>query len=417
MVAKIIRIALVAMAVLVMALSFPKLYKTTFEERDRNPDLVFSEVLNEFVRLNWEYDTATMRDKQVGRDKHGRVYAGKELQWLFPMKNYRQLVYDNEFPDTIRGQHVTTNMIEEAMRFPLFLSTGGQHRPLLWMFESVTDGIKMDLPEDLFRVDEQGIKFVKTSRNSVGGIDSEKSWLFTEAMKTEGFLFPDKNIYGITNTSKSKDDGYFFTDSKDEFYHVKMVNGQPVCHQILLPEGMKIDGMNCQVDDHYYGYVYDQNYNIYLLSNKDYSFFQLPIYDYKDFGTLILMEENLFFYTYRLYGLNKAKYYVMDKEHHLIAAEQVDFSAYEDSKVGLRENYFFPFKARFTRDGAKHLAIDWYKPEYFGYLNGGLMLVLLGIMLFQRRSFKNPFNYIDLAIVGICGIYGFLGVLIFPNRK
>lgn len=417
MVAKIIRIALVILAILVMSLSFPKLYKKTFEERDRNPELVFSEVLNEFIRVNWEYDTTQMRDTRVGRDRQGKAYQEKELMQLFPLKNYKQLIYDNEFPDTIRGQHVTVRMIEESMKFPLFLSTGGKHRPLMWMFESVTDRVQMELPEDMFRVTDEGIEFITTGRNRIKGVDPEKSRLFMEAMQAEGFLFPDKNIYGITSTRKSRDDGYFLVDSKDDFYHLKMVGGQPECHRIPLPEGMKVEGMNCLIDEVNYGYVYDQNYNIYLLSIQDYSFYQLPVYDYRDFGTLILMEESLFFNTYRFYGLNKAKYYVMNKENRLIAAEQVDYIPYEETGVGQRENYFFPFKARFTRDGAKHLAVDWYDLSRFIYLNLALMLLLLGWNLYHRRNFRDVFCYIDLIVVGICGIYGFLGVLIFPGRK
>lgn len=57
MIPKMIRLALVLLAVLVMALEFPKIYKKTFEQRERRTQLVFSEILNDFVTLKYEYDT------------------------------------------------------------------------------------------------------------------------------------------------------------------------------------------------------------------------------------------------------------------------------------------------------------------------------------------------------------------------
>ena len=57
------------LAVLVMALEFPKIYKKTFEQRERRTQLVFSEILNDFVTLKYEYDTVQLREIQVGRDR------------------------------------------------------------------------------------------------------------------------------------------------------------------------------------------------------------------------------------------------------------------------------------------------------------------------------------------------------------
>ena len=69
MIPKMIRLALVLLAVLVMALEFPKIYKKTFEQRERRTQLVFSEILNDFVTLKYEYDTVQLREIQVGRDR------------------------------------------------------------------------------------------------------------------------------------------------------------------------------------------------------------------------------------------------------------------------------------------------------------------------------------------------------------
>ena len=94
MIPKMIRLALVLLAVLVMALEFPKIYKKTFEQRERRTQLVFSEILNDFVTLKYEYDTVQLREIQVGRDRAGNTYDTKALMDIFPMKNCRQLMYE-----------------------------------------------------------------------------------------------------------------------------------------------------------------------------------------------------------------------------------------------------------------------------------------------------------------------------------
>ena len=102
------------LAVLVMALELPKIYKKTFEQRERRTQLAFSETLNDFVWLKYEYDTVQLRQIQVGYDRTGNTYNTEALMDVFPMRNCRQLMYENRFPDTIRGQHVSLCFWEQG---------------------------------------------------------------------------------------------------------------------------------------------------------------------------------------------------------------------------------------------------------------------------------------------------------------
>ena len=52
----------------------------------------------------------------------------------------------------------------------------------------------MELPEDMFRLTDEGIEFIETDINRVKGVNKEKSERFTQAMKNEGIQFPIKNI-------------------------------------------------------------------------------------------------------------------------------------------------------------------------------------------------------------------------------
>lgn len=67
-----------------MALEFPKIYKKTFEQRERRTQLVFSEILNDFVTLKYEYDTVQLREIQVGRDRAGNTYDTKGIDGYIP---------------------------------------------------------------------------------------------------------------------------------------------------------------------------------------------------------------------------------------------------------------------------------------------------------------------------------------------
>lgn len=173
----------------------------------------------------------------------------------------------------------------------------------------------------------------------------------------------------MVTTRKSQDDGYFIVDSHGDFYHLKMVNGQPYCSRIPLPPNMEVIGMNCMIDPDYYGYVYDQNYNIYLLKRSDYGFFQLPIYNYGESKGLLLCYENLFFFTYNFAGGGRRWYYVMDKEHNLLASTSEEYISYDDTEEGLREQYIFPVRASFTRDTPVKLTVKCNPAGKFIWLN------------------------------------------------
>lgn len=418
MIPKIIRIALVALVILVLAMKLPPLYKTTFEQKERTLEYSFSEVLNEFVQTLWDYDTTQMRNVQVGIDMRGKHYKKDELMQIFPIKYARQLMHDGTFPDSIRNTHVTLEMIQESSAFPLFLGVGGGPRSLLWLFESNTDRIRMDIPNDMFRLTETGLEFIETGRNHVKGVNREKSDLFTQSLVNIGLTFPLKNIFGSQSAQKMKEEGYFMIDQKNEFFHMKMVDGQPVCKQVPLPDQIEVIYMNTLDDEKYYGYVYDQNYNIYLLGIGDYFFHQLDIPDYSDYRSTIVMQKSLFFNTYSLYGNVNVKHYVLDKEtNQQIASKVVDYPDYTKSKVGQLENYLFPFKIRTTQGGERQIRSDWYDPSCFIWLNLILAFIFVAIKGFKKYFFKDLFSYLDVLIVITTGIYGFIAVLLFPKRS
>ena len=79
------------------------------------------------------------------------------------------------------------------------------------------------MPDDYFRIGKR-MEFIVAKTNKV---DEAKSKLFTDALSAEGFAFPANLIAGLPTTRKSKDEGYFLTDSREQLFHIKMIKGQP----------------------------------------------------------------------------------------------------------------------------------------------------------------------------------------------
>lgn len=418
MLAKIIRFLLVLLAVLVISMKIQPFYKKAFEVRESTPQLDFSEVLNDFIYTYYKYDTVNLKNMKYAEDLEGNVYDNSEYMAITPMSNYRQLMHENRYPDSIRGVHLTPEMMQRESKWPMWFGKSSGLQGLKWMFESNTDKLKMDLPDDMFRMTESGIEFVNTNRNRILGVNYEKSKLFNDKMIECGVLFPIKRYYGNPTTDKSKDDGYFIIDAKDDFYQLKMVSDLPVCKQILLPEGVNVDWMYCFDDSRVFGYVFTQSNDIYAMRTKDYSFVQLPIDDYGPDVSLIIVEENYFFIKMRMGKHDGVSYSVMDKNYDLVGKIFSEYRpGYYATTAGRLENYFFPFVSSIVSRGGYHLEVKWYDWGKFIYLNVLLTLMLVAIKAYKRRSFRDWFNYLDFATVLVCGIYGFIAVMIFPNRR
>lgn len=417
MFAKLIRVLLVLLVVLVSSMKMQPYYKKVFEVRERLTELEFSEVLDDFLYVSYQYDTIKLKQVKMAEDMHGRQYSNYEYMALRPMSNYSQLMHEGRYPDTIRGVHLTQEMMQTGARWPVYFSRSKGLSGLKWMFESNTNKLKMDLPRDMFRITGHGIEFVDEARNRILGVNDEKSKLFNDEMQKTGVLFPIKKYYGNPTTEKTKDDGYFIIDAKDDFFQLKMADGKPVCFKIPVPSGVTVEWMYCLDDSRIFGYVFSPD-GMYALRLNDYAFVQLPLSGYEDNGNLIIIEENYFFITIRMFNDVGTLYYILDKNFNLVASKLVEYPpGYDQSKAGLRENYLFPFRSKIASGGGYHLEVKWYDWHKFIFLNMALMVILVGIKIFKRCSFRNPFNYLDFLTVLLCGIYGFIAVLVFPNRR
>lgn len=404
--AKIIRLFLVLLGVMVLAMTLPELYRKYFEERPVKKLIYYSEISKNFM-ISEEYsDTLTHETKTVYYDQTGKPYTEREYNRQLPFLYTRKLALLGELPDSVNGVEFNRQLVKTTKRGMLMpaSSFAFQLNPL---FESESGKVRPELPDDLFRINRRGIEFLDPETNK---ILPEKSRIFNDAMKAAGFQAPARDIYGIPSTLKSRDDGYFVIDSRGELFHLKRIKDRPYCRHIA--KNITVSSMKCMVPGDLYAYIYDEQGQLYIL-RTDYSIKRLPI---RPGNGRFVYSANCFYKTYKNTDNDSVRLYVLNADYDLEDYHAMATDSYAKSPAAQIEQHLFPLKLMLT-PGYAHL-IPLFNPfRRFIWLNLVLTLVLAGIKLRNHRQLGNPFNLLDLAVTGIFGIFGFIAVLIFPNRK
>ncbi len=404
--AKIIRLFLVLLGVMVLAMTLPELYRKNFEKRPGKKLIYYSEISKNFMISEDFSDTLTNENHIIYYDQTGKRYTEREYNRQLPFLYTRKLALLGELPDTINGNKFDQQLIKTIKRGMLMpvSSFTFQLNPL---FESESGKVRPELPDDLFRINHRGIEFLDPETNK---ILPEKSRSFNKTLKAAGFQSPARNIYGIPSTLKSRDDGYFIIDQRGELFHLKMIKGRPYCHHI--PKNISVSSMKCIVPGDLYAYIYDHQQQLYVL-RTDYSIKKLPI---RPGNGRFMYSSNCFYKSYKNTDNDSIRLYVLDADYNLADYHAIEADNYSKSPVAQTEQYLFPLKIILT-PGYAHM-IPLFNPFCrFIWLNMLLLIILAAIKLQNHRKLYNPFNLLDLGITGIFGIFGFIAVLIFPNRK
>lgn len=404
--AKIIRLFLVLLGVMVLAMTLPGLYRKNFEKRPSKKLIYYSEISKDFMISEDFSDSLTHETKMIYYDQTGKRYTEREYNRLLPFLFTRKLALLGELPDSIDRIKFDQQLVKTTKRGMLMPvnSFTFQLNPL---FESESGKVRPELPDDLFRIDRHGIEFIDPETNK---ILPEKSRIFNEALTATGFQAPARDIYGIPSILKSRDDGYFIIDSGSELFHLKMVKGQPYCHHI--EKNISVSSMKCQVPGDLYAYIYDERQQLYIL-RTDYSLKKLPL---QPGNGRFIYSANCFYKSYKNTDTDSVRLYVLDNDYNLHDYYAMETDSYAKSRVARIEQYLFPLNMMLT-PGYAHLIPLFNPPDRFIWLNLFLMIVLAGIKYRNHRKLGSLFNLLDLSIVGLFGIFGFLAVLVFPNRK
>lgn len=287
----------------------PWLYSFLVTQKEKAPFVLFSPILNDFTFSKGE------GKKYIHTDPNGNQFTQQQIDSLHPVFYARQLMSDSRFPDSIGNAPADYKNIQHHV-FYFRHSPRDINRPVLgvWqMMESLSGRVKLETPEDVFRIDDQGITFVDIATNQT---HVSKSARFTKAMKQQQFVFPASYIVGNPVVKKDYDEGYLMLDSEKKLFHIKQVKGRPYVEKIDLPENI--------VPKHLFitefknrsilGFLTDEKNHFYAISTKGHELTRIDIPQFVPEENAVMIYGMVYQWTVKVSSKEKVCYYALDGE-------------------------------------------------------------------------------------------------------
>lgn len=405
---KVSRYILVFIGVLTLAIVLPRLYWVVFEQPAPKPFILYSCIKKDFM--------IHRPDQKSWEDTKKTPYSRDEYEQALPMMFFKQILTTGKMPDTINGVGLDLPVISRSRSF-FRLKADEVNAPvpsLFPLFESMSERVKFDWPENFFRITWR-FELINASTNK---IQEDKSQLFSAALYRKGFSFPAKIIAGLPTPRKSCDEGYLLVDAKDQLFHLKMEKNKPYVKRVNLPEGLKFSYISC-VDfknKDFYAYLFSDKNEIYILTQNDYQLIKWPVEGFELSKCDLKIYGDVFNYTVVIEGKNGVIAIALNSDYQLENSYAEQWLTREKSGEGKIAAVLFPAQVSMTSENSKF--VRFYFTPSLGYnwlfLNFFLMLFQGTWLFVKKRPLKN--HWPDLAVIGICGIFGFIGVNLFPNK-
>lgn len=409
MTARIVRLIMVLLTVFVASIVIPEFYRTSFRRNVNYVTLNYSEVTKQFVIWGLE--------KDVLQDTKGNRYTMKEYERMVPFSSMAQLMKRGEFPDTVDGVGINPQLVaENNYRHIVYLNDRDRYYATMPLTHGGTERAGFVYCNDMMRVNGQGIQFYNCETNRV---DEEKSALFDAELRKLGYCPPAKRLYGQYTASKKRDDGLFFVDSKDQLFGVQYYAYKPICRKIELPEGVHIRKMECYSSHpEVVAYIFGDDNGVYILTADNRLIkLELDEFDYDRFKVFDVMG-NLFYRMVSIQRDGYEKLFVFDRDYKLLDSYALSSDVYEKTPAGMAEGYLFPFTtSTYSYVNGYDITTEWSTVGKFIGLNIILAVILLYIKKRKGLNVRNPFHILDLVVVLVTGIFGFISTLIYPLRK
>lgn len=407
---RISRYILVFTAIIGSAIALPNLYWTIMEKPVNGPFVTYSCIDKTFM-IQHGSPSGVVRE-----DTKGNKLTREQYEKKLPMLYFMQLVTSGTMPDSINGIEMDMKNLRRARstyRFqPKFMDS--PQLGLYPLFESESGRVNLEMPDDFFRIAER-VEFIEAKTNSV---KEEKSTLFTNALAKRGFEFPSKIIAGLPTTKKSCDEGYLITDTKNQLFHLKMAKGKPYVKRISLPEDLSFKWIEC-VDfpnKQYYAYMISSNNEVYIVNQDTYELLKLPVEGFNPETDDLKIYGDFFNYNVIIEGDNYMKNYALDTKFNKVDIYEEKWNDRYHRAEGKVFDTLFPFELTLKSQVSHY--ID-FRINYSRSLNWLLLSILLvaGQIFWLRRQKINLKNHlIDICLIAVTGIFGFIAVNIFQNK-
>lgn len=355
--------------------------------------------------------------KTMYYDSEGKQFNRSQYEQQLPLFHFRQLMTDGLMPDSLFGKPVDVFEINNANFFTRIIPSDiDAPEPGLYpLFESESGRVALEKPDDYFRINDKGIQFIDPASN---GVKPGKSALFTKVLTEKGMTFPAKMIAGIPTIRKKYDQGYFIVDKKEHLFHLKMEKGLPYCVQIRLPENFHILHIDCTdfSNREFYGYIITTDNRVFVLETDTYKLVNWPVENYNPKTDKLSLRGNL---DSRLaivdkpndvYAYASNRKYILQNEYHEKLIPNLSRGAQIVNQI------LFPIKIESGPGTSGFHRIVLKLPEKSLFIISNLFFLLLYLGIFFARKRKR-IAIVELVIILLTGLYGFLGVLLLPTAK
>nr|WP_321356480.1 DUF4857 domain-containing protein [uncultured Draconibacterium sp.] len=403
------RYILIFVAIIGLLILLPQFYRVAFEKPTRAPFIQYSCIDHDFMIFRSDADVKWTNSK-------GTKLTREAYEKKLPLMYTRQLVMDGTIPDSINGQKINiqhTGIFRSNFR----ITPDEIHAPkpkLYPLFESQSGRANLEMPDDFFRITWR-MEFIDAKTNN---ISEEKSRMFSAVLYNRGFKFPAKSINGIPTTRKSCDEGYLVIDSADQLFHLKMTKGVPFVRKVDLPEGMKFKTIQCVdfSDKLYYAYLITENNELYVLTPYDYMLEKFDVDDINPDEYEIRIYGDYFNFNVITIGDGFVRTQALDRDHNKVDEYTETRTTFEEQTEGKIAQFLFPAELKMTDNNSSYVNFFLKISKSFKWLFISLLLIIAQCFIVRQRKKKFRTEIIDLLIIGITGIFGFIAVNIFPNK-
>jgi len=408
MIVRISRYTLILVAIVVMAIYLPDFYWLFFDVKTPSPYVSFSPVDSMFF-MHRRKD-----NKLVFLDEEGNIYTRDEYEAKLPFFYYMQLISDGRMPESIHGIKLDVNEIKKNRNMhrlkPYQLDI--PQISLYPLLESESGRVRLEFPDEYFRITDEGMEFVNSITRKV---DKEMSALFTQALKEKGFEFPAKKIFTNPTTRKAFDEGCFVVDAKDDLYHIKKAKGQPVVANTHFPKDIKIRHMMVTENTlkEYYGTIISEDDRIYFLTYDEYKPVELPTKGAYDSGkAILLITTDLFFRQVTLDKEDGIDVFVTDRDYNLIDEYHESWKTREEFPQGKIARAIFPFSISLNDGSTTYVGLyaDWHFPLAW---IGNIIALLIFVIFLKKEKRKLKKSIPELVLVAVTGLYGLIACMVY----
>ena len=394
-----IQAILILLATAIILWVLPWAVKLATNEASGYPFTYYSSINHQFIQIVHGGNSIKYIDLE------GNEYSRSEYDSIVPMFNYRQLMQEGRLPDSISGVEISPQLLRANQFY--FRSNPRNYNSrkinLYPMFESMSGRVKLESPEDMFSVGQK-IRFYDAETNC---LEREKSEKFQFAMEKRGFKFPVQWIRGNPSVRKSYDEGWFMLDAAGQLFHVKMVNGKPFVKNTGAGEQIALKGMQTieTSNRRFYGFVFDQQQNVYVLSDITYELVKLPIEPFDLEKDQMLIMANLFYWNVVVTRDQQREYYILDNK----TLKRVDEHKESRSLSHWEKVHPWIFPCYIELESYKSTFIY---PRFIGWSAKafGLNVLLLLVFWFYCKRSQKPVkaqHAIYILITGLCGLIAF----------